>query len=74
MLYAAFRRYLQGIGHVRPVMFVLVSANLINWLFNWLLIYGHWGFPKLGRGGIGVVYLFGSRLHGVGVAVFHLVV
>ncbi len=48
LLYAAFRRYLQGIGHVRPVMFVLVSANVINWFFNWLLIDGHWGFPGLG--------------------------
>jgi MATE family multidrug resistance protein len=51
MLYAAFRRYLQGIGHVRPVMFALISANLINWLFNWLLIYGNWGMPKLGVAG-----------------------
>jgi MATE family multidrug resistance protein len=33
---------------VRPVMFVLISANLINWLFNWLLIQGHWGLPALG--------------------------
>ena len=48
LLYGAFSRYLQGIGHVRPVMSVLISANLINWLFNWLLIYGHWGLPKLG--------------------------
>jgi MATE family multidrug resistance protein len=48
LLYAAFRRYLQGMGHVRPVMFVLVSANLINWFFNWLLIDGHWGLPALG--------------------------
>jgi len=48
LLYAAFRRYLQGIGHVRPVMFVLVSANLVNWFFNWLLITGHWGAPALG--------------------------
>jgi MATE family multidrug resistance protein len=48
LLYAALRRYLQGIGHVRPVMFTLVSANLINWFFNWLLIAGHWGFPALG--------------------------
>ncbi len=48
LLYGAFRRYLQGIGHVRPVMFVLISANLINWFFNWLFIEGHWGFPALG--------------------------
>jgi multidrug resistance protein, MATE family len=48
LLYGAFRRYLQGIGQVRPIMFILISANLINWLFNWLLIYGNWGMPKLG--------------------------
>lgn len=48
LLYAAFRRYLQSMGHVRPVMFVLISANLINWFFNWLLIEGRWGFPALG--------------------------
>ncbi len=51
LLYAAFRRYLQSMGHVRPVMFVLISANLINWFFNWLLISGHWGFPALGVAG-----------------------
>ena len=48
LFYGAFRRYLQGIGHVRPVMFALISANLVNWLANWLLIDGHWGLPALG--------------------------
>lgn len=48
MLYAAFRRYLQSMGKVRPVMFALVSANLINWIFNWILIGGHLGIPALG--------------------------
>ncbi|HZS53059.1 MAG TPA: MATE family efflux transporter, partial [Bryobacteraceae bacterium] len=48
LLYGALRRYLQGIGHVRPVMFTLISANVINWFFNWLFISGHWGFPALG--------------------------
>lgn len=48
LLYGAQRRYLQGVGRVRAVMFVLVSANLVNWFFNWLLIQGHWGFHALG--------------------------
>ena len=48
LLYSAFRRYLQAMGHVRPVMFTLVSANVVNWLFNWLLIEGHWGLPAWG--------------------------
>lgn len=48
LLYGAFRRYLQATGHVRPITFVLVTANLVNWLFNWVLINGHWGMSALG--------------------------
>jgi MATE family multidrug resistance protein len=48
LLYGAFRRYLQATGHVRPITFVLITANLVNWIFNWLLIEGHWGLPALG--------------------------
>jgi len=48
LLYATFRRYLQGIHIVRPVMFALVSANLVNALGNWALIWGHFGLPRLG--------------------------
>jgi MATE family multidrug resistance protein len=38
MVYAAFRRYLQGMGRVRIVMFALLSANAVNAVGNWLLI------------------------------------
>jgi MATE family multidrug resistance protein len=48
LLYAAFRRYLQGIHVVRPVMFALTTANLVNAFGNWVLIWGHLGFPALG--------------------------
>jgi MATE family multidrug resistance protein len=40
-------------NHVHIVMFTLVTANLVNWLFNWLLIYGHGGFPAMGVRGSG---------------------
>ena len=48
LLYAAFRRYLQGMGIVRPVMIALVTANLLNVLVNWMLIYGKLGAPAMG--------------------------
>jgi MATE family multidrug resistance protein len=51
MLYAACRRYLQGMHVVRPVMMALLSANLVNAAANWVLIYGHWGAPALGVAG-----------------------
>ena len=52
-VYAAFRRYLQGMGLVKPVMFALISANLINAVGDWILIYGHLGSPALGVAGSG---------------------
>ena len=48
LVYAAFRRYLQGMHVVRPIMFALISANLVNACANWVLIYGHLGMPALG--------------------------
>ena len=51
LLYTAFRRYLQAIGLATPVMIALVSANLINVLANWLLVFGNLGAPQLGVDG-----------------------
>ena len=48
LLYAGFRRYLQGLHVVRPVMLALITANVVNAGANWVLIYGHLGFPALG--------------------------
>ncbi len=48
LLYASFRRYLQGLHIVRPIMTALISANLVNAAGNWVLIYGHLGMPALG--------------------------
>jgi len=51
LLYAALRRYLQAMNVVRPVMFALVSANLVNAAINWVLVYGNLGAPALGVSG-----------------------
>jgi len=48
LMYATFRRYLQGMHVVRPVMIALVAANITNAVMNWVLIYGHLGAPALG--------------------------
>lgn len=53
LLYFAFRRYLQAMNLVKPVTFALISANVVNLLFDWVLIYGHWGFRAYGVAGSG---------------------
>jgi multidrug resistance protein, MATE family len=48
LLYVAFRRYLQAMNIVRPVMVALVVANIVNAVANWILIAGHLGAPAMG--------------------------
>ncbi len=51
LFYFALREYLQGMDVVKPVMFALISANLVNAVGDWVLIFGHWGAPAMGAVG-----------------------
>jgi len=51
--YFALRRYLQAVDVALPVMFALVSANVVNAFGDWVLIYGHLGFRAMGITGSG---------------------
>jgi MATE family multidrug resistance protein len=51
LAFCALRQYLQGREIVRPALFVLVLANLVNVAGNWALIFGHLGMPRLGLEG-----------------------
>jgi len=54
LLYFAVRRTLQGMNMVRPITFALVTANLVNLLGNYLLIYGKFGLHAYGVTGSGI--------------------
>jgi Na+-driven multidrug efflux pump len=43
--------FYQGINRPAVTMYVVVVANITNIVFNYALIYGHWGFPQLGIAG-----------------------
>lgn len=53
LCYFGLRRYLQAVNVVHPIMFALVSANIVNFVGDWALIYGHLGFPAMGITGSG---------------------
>ena len=66
LAFTVFRRYLQAMHVVRPVMVTLLTANLINAGANWVLVYGHLGFPALGVVGSAYATL-ASRIYLAGV-------
>jgi multidrug resistance protein, MATE family len=48
LLFIVFRQTLQSMGRTAPIVFAILMANLANAVLNWLLIFGHLGFPAMG--------------------------
>lgn len=51
---------LRGVGNSKTAMEYNVAANVINIILNWLLIYGHLGFPKMGVAGASLATVIGQ--------------
>ena len=49
-----FKQFFEGIGNTRIAMQITLSANAVNVIFNYLFIYGKFGFPELGLTGAGI--------------------
>jgi MATE family multidrug resistance protein len=52
--YRALYGYTTSINQTKPVMVIAVLGLFYNVLVNWLLVFGHWGFPRLGAIGCAV--------------------
>ena len=71
LAYFALRRYLQAVNVVIPIMFALISANIVNAIGDWALIYGHLGLSAMGITGSGWATCF-ARIYMAGVLVVTL--
>ena len=60
-VFTACRQYMQARGVVKPAFFILLIANLLNAATNWVLVFGHFGFPAMGAVGSAWATL-GSRI------------
>jgi len=53
-LYTATVFFLEGINRAVPGMIIMIAANLLNLLLNWLMIFGHGGFSPMGADGAAI--------------------
>jgi MATE family multidrug resistance protein len=49
--FVVLRQTLQAFGRMAPIVVVVVGANLLNVLLNWVLMFGNLGAPALGAVG-----------------------
>lgn len=48
IIFQAFKQFSDGMSLTKYPMYATILANIINVVFNYLLIFGKFGFPKLG--------------------------
>jgi putative MATE family efflux protein len=49
----------RGVGNTKLTMYVNIASNLVNVVFNYLLIGGNFGFPRLGVQGAAIATVIG---------------
>lgn len=60
-IFLTMKQSLEGLGNTSAAMFITITSNIINIIFNYLLIYGKFGFPAMGVLGAGMATLI-SRI------------
>ncbi|MFN2398606.1 MAG: MATE family efflux transporter [Gemmatimonadaceae bacterium] len=51
LAFVVLRQSLQAMGRMTPILITVITANILNALLNWVLIYGNLGSPALGAVG-----------------------
>ena len=57
ILFFSIKQFFEGVGNTKTAMIITIIANLVNIVFNYILIYGKLGFPAMGLNGSGVATL-----------------
>jgi MATE family multidrug resistance protein len=52
-IFNVLRSFIYALGKTRVVMIIMVFSLPVNFFLNYVLIFGHWGFPELGGVGAG---------------------
>ncbi len=71
IMFQAFKQFSEGLSQTKYPMYATILANVINVMINYLLIFGSFGFPKLGIVGAAIGTLV-SRFIMVGYIYFLL--
>lgn len=53
MIFQGFKQFAEGLGLTRQAMVLSILANVVNALLCYILIFGHFGAPKMGLMGSG---------------------
>lgn len=62
LIYQTYKQFTDGIGKTKVAMCVMLFGVVLNIAGNYVLIYGHYGFPKMGLNGAAWATLYSRTL------------
>jgi MATE family multidrug resistance protein len=65
--FLTLRLLCEGVGRTRPTLYFSLAGLAVNFVANYVLIYGHFGFPALGAVGCGYATAFVWSLQFLGI-------
>ncbi len=70
MYFQSFKQFAEGLSHTKQAMVISLSANLLNIILNYILIYGKLGFAPMGLTGAGIATLISRILMAVAMRIY----
>lgn len=70
VIYQGFKQFADGKSQTKYSMYATIIANIVNVVFNYLLIYGVWFFPEMGM--MGAAY--GTLISRIVILIYFIVV
>lgn len=70
LIFQSFRQFAEGMSNTRIALIVVLGSNIINVILNYVLIYGHLGFPAFGLNGAGYSTFISRIIMAVGIIIY----
>jgi MATE family multidrug resistance protein len=70
MIFQTFKQFAEGLSLTKQAMYITISANVINIILNYILIFGKFGFEPMGLVGAGWATLISRVLMAVVMVIF----
>lgn len=71
-IFLAFRHFMEGVGNTKVTMVIIISANILNIILNYIFIFGKLGCPEMGAFGAGLATLIARTLMPIAYLIFIL--
>ncbi|NSL88733.1 MATE family efflux transporter [Chitinophaga solisilvae] len=72
MLFLSFKQFAEGLGFTRQAMNISIIGNAINIIIGITLVYGLFGFPRMGVVGVGIATFTDRLIMGITMAFYVL--